>query len=77
MTPASPPRLRRPIPPTAHLHTHKGCGFAAWPTFGFEAFKWTFFFDSNQQYVGSGMICPHVVNWSMMLGAILSWCARG
>jgi hypothetical protein len=21
----------------------------------------------------SGMICPHVVNWSMLLGAILSW----
>jgi hypothetical protein len=22
---------------------------------------------------GSGMICPHIVNWSMMLGAIISW----
>ena len=20
------------------------------------------------------MICPHIVNWSMMLGAIISWC---
>jgi hypothetical protein len=20
-----------------------------------------------------GMICPHIVNWSMLLGAILSW----
>jgi hypothetical protein len=21
----------------------------------------------------AGMICPHIVNWSMLLGAILSW----
>jgi hypothetical protein len=21
----------------------------------------------------TGMICPHIVNWSMLLGAILSW----
>lgn len=21
----------------------------------------------------SGMICPHVVNWSMLFGAVLSW----
>lgn len=23
--------------------------------------------------VCAGMICPHIVNWSMLLGAILSW----
>jgi hypothetical protein len=23
--------------------------------------------------LGAGMICPHIVNWSMLLGAILSW----
>jgi hypothetical protein len=22
---------------------------------------------------GAGMICPHLVNWSMLVGAILSW----
>lgn len=22
---------------------------------------------------GSGMICPHIVNWSMLAGAVLSW----
>lgn len=21
----------------------------------------------------AGMICPHIVNWSMLLGAVLSW----
>lgn len=36
------------------------------PTFGFTALKWTWFFDFNQSYIGSGMICPHIVNWSMV-----------
>lgn len=32
-----------------------------------------FFFDFSMTYVGAGMICPHLVNVSAFLGAILSW----
>ncbi|KAM3388558.1 hypothetical protein ACQJBY_010983 [Aegilops geniculata] len=32
-----------------------------------------FFFDFNLTYVGAGMICPHLVNISLLLGSILSW----
>ncbi|PUZ76821.1 hypothetical protein GQ55_1G320800 [Panicum hallii var. hallii] len=48
------------------------CGFAQFPTFGLQAWK-QFFFDFSMTYVGSGMICPHLVNLSTLLGAILSW----
>ncbi|VAH50086.1 unnamed protein product [Triticum turgidum subsp. durum] len=34
---------------------------------------WMFFFDFNLTYVGAGMICPHLVNISLLLGSILSW----
>ena len=50
-----------------------GCGFTAWPTFGFAAMRYTWNFDWQLNYVGAGMICPHVVNWSMLFGAVLSW----
>lgn len=50
-----------------------GCGFANWPTFGLAAAKWTWRFDFQQQYIGSGFLVPHIVAWSMLLGAILSW----
>ncbi|KAI8471372.1 MAG: OPT superfamily oligopeptide transporter [Monoraphidium minutum] len=53
--------------------TDYACGFTSWPTFGFAAMKYTFNFDWQLNYVGAGMICPHVVNWSMLLGAVLSW----
>ncbi|GBF88235.1 metal-nicotianamine transporter-like protein [Raphidocelis subcapitata] len=53
--------------------TDYGCGFTAWPTFGFAAMKYTWNFDWQLNYVGAGMICPHIVNWSMLFGAILSW----
>ncbi|KAG2660228.1 hypothetical protein PVAP13_1KG414700 [Panicum virgatum] len=43
------------------------CGFAQFPTFGLQAWK------QSMTYVGSGMICPHLVNISTLLGAILSW----
>lgn len=26
-----------------------------------------------QQYIGSGFLVPHIVAWSMLLGAIISW----
>jgi len=35
--------------------TDYGCGLGAWPTFGFKAFKYTWFFDFQQNYIGSGM----------------------
>ncbi|GMP96787.1 hypothetical protein CsSME_00045280 [Camellia sinensis var. sinensis] len=49
------------------------CGFAQFPTFGLRAWKNTFYFDFSMTYVGTGMICPHIVNLSTLLGAVLSW----
>ncbi|KAL3362519.1 hypothetical protein AABB24_015093 [Solanum stoloniferum] len=49
------------------------CGFQQFPTFGLKAWKQTFYFDFSLTYVGTGMICPHIVNISLLLGAILSW----
>ncbi|WOL07547.1 putative metal-nicotianamine transporter YSL9 [Canna indica] len=50
-----------------------GCGFSQFPTFGLKAWKQTFFFDFSLTYVGAGMICSHIVNISLLLGAVLSW----
>ncbi|KAJ6807552.1 metal-nicotianamine transporter YSL3-like [Iris pallida] len=49
------------------------CGFSQFPTFGLQAYKHTFFFDFSLTYVGAGMICSHLVNVSLILGAVLSW----
>ncbi|KAK1388850.1 hypothetical protein POM88_017028 [Heracleum sosnowskyi] len=51
-----------------------GCGFKEFPTFGLEAYRNKFFFDFSATYVGVGMICPYLINVSLLLGAILSWC---
>lgn len=48
------------------------CGFAQFPTFGLQAWKHTFFFDFSTTFVGAGMIVPHLVNLSLLLGAVLS-----
>lgn len=32
-----------------------------------------FYFDFSATYVGVGMICPHIINVSLLVGAILSW----
>lgn len=32
-----------------------------------------FYFDFSTTYVGAGMICSHLVNISLLLGAVLSW----
>jgi len=32
-----------------------------------------FYFDFSMTYLGTGMICPHKVNLSALLGAVLSW----
>ncbi|CAH9077298.1 unnamed protein product [Cuscuta epithymum] len=56
------------------FYTGKGdCGFSQFPTFGLNAWKHTFFFDFSLTYVGTGMICPHIVNLSLLLGAVISW----
>ncbi|KAI3698637.1 hypothetical protein L2E82_42333 [Cichorium intybus] len=49
------------------------CGFESFPTFGLKAYQNMFFFDFSTMYVGVGMICPHLINISLLLGAILSW----
>ncbi|XP_057800489.1 probable metal-nicotianamine transporter YSL6 isoform X2 [Salvia miltiorrhiza] len=49
------------------------CGFDNFPTFGLALFNNTFYFDFSPTYVGCGLICPHIVNCSVLLGAIISW----
>ncbi|CAI0398450.1 unnamed protein product, partial [Linum tenue] len=50
-----------------------GCGFVNFPTFGLQAYEHKFFFDFSATYVGVGMICPYLVNISLLLGAVVSW----
>ncbi|KAH9696067.1 putative metal-nicotianamine transporter YSL6 [Citrus sinensis] len=49
------------------------CGFDNFPSFGLILFKNTFYFDFSPTYVGCGLICPRIVNCSVLLGAIVSW----
>ncbi|PIN14659.1 hypothetical protein CDL12_12710 [Handroanthus impetiginosus] len=49
------------------------CGFLQFPTFGLQARKQKFYFDFSLTYVGTGMICPHIVNFSLLIGAVLSY----
>ncbi|XVF44536.1 hypothetical protein PTKIN_Ptkin02bG0132000 [Pterospermum kingtungense] len=50
-----------------------GCGFSNFPTFGLQAYEKRFYFDFSSTYVGVGMICPYMVNVSLLVGAIISW----
>ncbi|XP_052304504.1 probable metal-nicotianamine transporter YSL7 isoform X7 [Populus trichocarpa] len=50
-----------------------GCGFAEFPSLGLKAYENKFFFDFSATYVGVGMICPYIINISVLLGGILSW----
>ncbi|KAJ6369399.1 hypothetical protein OIU76_027771 [Salix suchowensis] len=50
-----------------------GCGFAEFPSLGLKAHENKFFFDFSATYVGVGMICPYIINISLLLGGILSW----
>eukprot|EP00250_Pteridium_aquilinum_P009667 c18842_g1_i1 orf=38-2194(-) len=50
-----------------------GCGFDKFPSLGMKAYDSKFYFDFNMTYIGAGMICPHVVNFSLLFGGILSW----
>ncbi|KAJ4974338.1 hypothetical protein NE237_007512 [Protea cynaroides] len=49
------------------------CGFQSFPTFGLQAFANRFYFDFSATYVGVGMICPYIINVSVLVGGILSW----
>ncbi|GAA0138764.1 transporter [Lithospermum erythrorhizon] len=49
------------------------CGFLNFPTFGLKARTNSFYFDFSLTYVGAGMICSHLVNLSLLFGAVLSW----
>ncbi|PON95406.1 Oligopeptide transporter [Trema orientale] len=49
------------------------CGFDNFPSLGLTLFNNTFYFDFSPTYVGCGLICPHIVNCSVLLGAIISW----
>ncbi|KAK4392855.1 putative metal-nicotianamine transporter YSL6 [Sesamum angolense] len=53
------------------------CGFDNFPSLGLTLFKNTFYFDFSPTYVGCGLICPHIVNCSVLLGAIISWVSFG
>ncbi|EPS65244.1 hypothetical protein M569_09533, partial [Genlisea aurea] len=50
-----------------------GCGFDSFPTFGLPAYRKRFYFDFSGTYTGIGMICPYMVNVSLLIGAIISW----
>ncbi|KAI3454289.1 hypothetical protein Pfo_010952 [Paulownia fortunei] len=49
------------------------CGFSSFPSLGLKAYQYKFFFDFSATYVGVGMICPHIINVSVLVGGILSW----
>ncbi|XP_072978055.1 probable metal-nicotianamine transporter YSL8 [Typha angustifolia] len=51
----------------------KDCGFTAFPTFGLKAYENKFYFDFSATYVGMGMICPYMINISLLLGSLISW----
>ncbi|XP_002528372.2 probable metal-nicotianamine transporter YSL6 [Ricinus communis] len=47
------------------------CGFDHFPSLGLTLFKYSFYFDFSPSLVGCGLICPHQVNCSILLGAII------
>ncbi|KAK6780778.1 hypothetical protein RDI58_022962 [Solanum bulbocastanum] len=51
----------------------EGCGFGSLHTFGAQAYAKRFYFDFSSTYVGVGMLCPYMVNISLLIGAIISW----
>nr|XP_029124454.1 probable metal-nicotianamine transporter YSL8 isoform X2 [Elaeis guineensis] len=51
----------------------ENCGFKAFPTLGLEAYKDKFYFDFSTTYVGVGMLCPYMINASLLVGALISW----
>ncbi|KAK9074844.1 hypothetical protein SSX86_003163 [Deinandra increscens subsp. villosa] len=51
----------------------EGCGFSSFPSLGLKAYEHKFYFDFSATYVGVGMICPYLINVSLLVGAIISW----
>ncbi|KAJ8548890.1 hypothetical protein K7X08_029871 [Anisodus acutangulus] len=51
----------------------EGHGFGSIPTFGSQAYAKRFYFDFSSTYIGVGMLCPYMVNISLLIGAIVSW----
>ncbi|KAL2631052.1 hypothetical protein R1flu_015738 [Riccia fluitans] len=49
------------------------CGFDYFPSFGFKAYRNTFYFNFNLTYVGTGMLLPAAVTYSLMFGGVISW----
>ncbi|XP_062102022.1 probable metal-nicotianamine transporter YSL5 [Humulus lupulus] len=49
------------------------CGFEQFPSLGLKAYENRFYFDFSATYIGAGMICPYIVNISVLIGGILSW----
>uniref|UniRef100_A0ACD5VFK3 Uncharacterized protein n=1 Tax=Avena sativa TaxID=4498 RepID=A0ACD5VFK3_AVESA len=49
-----------------------GCGFQDFPMFGLTAYKEKFYFDFSASLVGVGMICPVVVNFSMLFASTIT-----
>ncbi|XLR24779.1 hypothetical protein S83_052679 [Arachis hypogaea] len=49
------------------------CGFQAFPSLGLKAYQNRFYFDFSVTYIGVGMICPYIINISVLLGGIFSW----
>ncbi|TVU18555.1 hypothetical protein EJB05_34661 [Eragrostis curvula] len=49
------------------------CGFQSFPTFGMKLYQQRFYFDFSALFVGLGMICPYIVNFALLFGAIISW----
>uniref|UniRef100_A0A0D6QRB6 Uncharacterized protein n=1 Tax=Araucaria cunninghamii TaxID=56994 RepID=A0A0D6QRB6_ARACU len=48
-------------------------GFDNFPIFGLKAKDNMFYSDFSLVYVGAGMICPHLINISLLLGGIISF----
>lgn len=52
----------------------EGCqGFDDFPLLGYFAAEAGWSWDWSINYIGVGMICPHIVNYSMMFGAIFAY----
>ncbi len=50
------------------------CGFDVFPTFGLRALeKYNLNFDFALNYIGVGILCSHLVNYSTLLGALIAW----
>ncbi|XP_039134332.1 probable metal-nicotianamine transporter YSL8 [Dioscorea cayenensis subsp. rotundata] len=49
------------------------CGWSSFPLFGTSAYLKRFYFDFSLSNIAVGMICSHLVNFSLLLGAIISW----